>query len=587
MKRPRFFKPWAWAALGLSQLLPLHAYEFLGYSWPNGNIPLQLQLGTPPATLIDGVSNWDDVGVTALTAWNAGLVRSKFTYVKDSTAAKSVTNRLNNVFFDSKIYGEDFGERVLAVTAGRSSGLTRIEADVVVNTKYTWNSYRGTLRSSPYDLQRVLLHEFGHVLGLNHPDLATPPQSVTAIMNSAVSNTDALQSDDLAGADQLYGNIPPPDPAGNLANVTVAAGSPLSLALTNTSSANTRYTWTFTRLGGSTRILLDGDGNPWTSSAFTLFSAQSSDAGTYSVAAINGSLTSAYVSAQVNVTAVNTVGSRLPNLSARARAGSGDDTFIVGFVINGSTAKRVMIRAVGPTLVDSGIASPLADPKLKLFKSGSDGTSTQIGENDNWSADATEATALRTTASRLGASALSNGSKDAAMLVTLVPGVYSAIVDAQGGQPGIALVEAYDADDSVAQGLTRPLVNVSTRSYSGTGDQVLIAGFVIDGPVPKQVLIRAVGPGLLQYGITTANTDPNLLLFKGSTRIADNDDWSFSNQSDILPAVFTKIGAGQLTSGSNDSALLITLPPGVYSAQAAGRRDQTGTILLEIYEVAP
>src|SRR6185369_12801272 len=122
--------------------------------------------------------------------------------------------------------------------------------------------------------------------------------------------------------------------------------------------------------------------------------------------AVNGSLTSAYVSAQVNVTAVNTTGSRLPNLSARARAGSGDDTFSVGFVVNGSTAKRVMIRAVGPSLVDSGIAAPLADPKLKLFKSGSAGTSTQIGENDNWRADVTEASALRSTATRLGASPL-------------------------------------------------------------------------------------------------------------------------------------------------------------------------------------
>ncbi|HYD85505.1 MAG TPA: hypothetical protein VEA63_15670, partial [Opitutus sp.] len=187
---------------------------------------------------------------------------------------------------------------------------------------------------------------------------------------------------------------------------------------------------------------------------------------------------------------------------------------------------------------------------------------------------------------RLGASALADGSKDAAILVTLDPGVYSAQVDAQGGAPGIVLVEAYDADDNITAALPRRLLNLSSRSFAGNGDETLIAGFVVDGNSPKQVLIRAVGPALAAAGITDHNPDPNLQLFDGNgTRVADNDDWAYSNQTDILPSIFTKVGAGQLADGSYDSALLITLRPGVYSAQANGRSGETGVIVIEVYEV--
>ena len=130
-------------------------------------------------------------------------------------------------------------------------------------------------------------------------------------------------------------------------------------------------------------------------------------------------------------------------------------------------------------------------------------------------------------------------------------------------------------------------MNVSTRSYAGVGEEMLFSGFVVSGPAPKQVLIRAIGPGLVSRGVNDANTDPNLVIFKNGTAIADNDDWAYSNQGlhNFLAPIFTKVGAFQLETTEWDSALLITLPPGVYSAQVSGRNGETGVVLLEVYEV--
>ncbi|OYV01517.1 MAG: hypothetical protein CFE26_22860, partial [Verrucomicrobiales bacterium VVV1] len=146
----------------------------------------------------------------ALADWNAVINRTKFTGATSSATTAARGNRINNLLFSSTVYGSAFDSRTLAVTT--SLGDTSVisyrttESDVIVNTAFTWNSYRGALRSQ-VDLRRVLIHEFGHVLGLDHPDQADPAQSVAAIMNSSVSGTDALQPDDLAGAAALY-NVP-------------------------------------------------------------------------------------------------------------------------------------------------------------------------------------------------------------------------------------------------------------------------------------------------------------------------------------------------------------------------------------------
>jgi hypothetical protein len=215
----------------------LDAYVFTGARWPDGTIVMQLQLGSS-GTLSDGSSSWGESAEGALATWNTVLSREQFRVVRDSTAPTGRGNGYNNVFFSSSIYGQSFDSSTLAVTLTRylvSTGQST-EDDVLFNTAFSWNSYSGPLRRASsggtlVDFRRVALHEFGHVLGLDHPDQYG--QSVAAIMNSRVSDTDRLQSDDVAGAAALYGggggtSLTAPGAPGGLA--TSASGSTVSLS---------------------------------------------------------------------------------------------------------------------------------------------------------------------------------------------------------------------------------------------------------------------------------------------------------------------------------------------------------------------
>jgi len=189
---------------------PGRAYVLTGQRWTSGtNVTMQLQLGAGSGTLIDGSTSWNSVAEGALASWNAYLASATFRMVRDSTQGIALRNGVNNVFWDDDVYGDSFGDAVgFARWVYRVSDNTLTEADVVFNNTKSWNAYRGNLRSASsggtlYDLRRVALHEFGHVMGLNHPD--DGGQSVTAIMNSRVSNTDSLQNDDITGARAIYG----------------------------------------------------------------------------------------------------------------------------------------------------------------------------------------------------------------------------------------------------------------------------------------------------------------------------------------------------------------------------------------------
>ncbi|MBI5693126.1 MAG: SUMF1/EgtB/PvdO family nonheme iron enzyme [Verrucomicrobia bacterium] len=259
---------------------------------------------------------------------------------------------------------------------------------------------------------------------------------------------------------------------------------------------------------------------------------------------------------------------RLVNIATRAQIGGNAGTPIAGFVLGGTGTKRMLLRAVGPGLSAFGVAGTLADPSLALASG-----STTMGSNDNWlAADAA-------TMANVGAFSLPAGSRDAALVSTLAAGAYTAPVIPVGGGTGVTLLEVYDAATTTGASL----VNASTRAFVGTGDNVLIPGFVVSGTGYLRLLIRAVGPGLTGFGVNGALADPTVTLFRGTTALATNDNWSTAANAAEVAAAAATAGAFTLTTGSRDAAILATLPAGSYTAVVSGVGNTTGTALVELY----
>lgn len=268
--------------------------------------------------------------------------------------------------------------------------------------------------------------------------------------------------------------------------------------------------------------------------------------------------------------------SRLANVSVRAKSGTDADALIVGFYVAGTGSKPILIRGIGPSLEPFGIGGFLPDPVLSLVGA----AAAPIAENDDWGSDALAVTPV---AARLGAFTLDETSRDAAVLATLPTGAFSARILDKTGRVGVTLAETYDAD---LWGTAR-LVNISARTWVGQGEDNLIAGFVVSGSNPKTVLIRAVGPGLVQFGVSGVLADPILQVFRSGEQehLYQNDDWQTTSSSQLVASAADATGAFELAEGSKDAALLVKLLPGLYSAVVSGTNHQTGVALVEVYEV--
>jgi endoglucanase len=267
------------------------------------------------------------------------------------------------------------------------------------------------------------------------------------------------------------------------------------------------------------------------------------------------------------------------NLSSRGRVDLGERILIPGFVVGGSTPRTFLIRAVGPTLdrPPYNVSGALGDSTLRVYNH----AGAQLLANDNWGAGADRDT-LQAAFSKAGAFALDADSKDAALLVTLEPGAYSAHAAGAGDTTGVALVELYDLTGATPGSA---LVNISARAFVGSGDDVLISGIVLRGGGTRRLLVRAVGPALAEFGVQGILVDPQITLFKDGQPLAANDDWAVGADVAELQSVFARAGAFSLPPGSKDAVLPATLPEGAYSMVVRGQGNTTGVALVEVYVV--
>lgn len=462
------------AIIGLSSTA--RGYVLEGQSWPTGTVVLlQLNLGNPSATLQDGNTSWNNAVAPVAGMWNARLQRVQVSNVNSGVNASSGDN-LNSVVFANDVFGQSFGGNTLAVTYYRYSGSTMREADVLFNRAQNFNSYRGPLQFPPHgtaiaDIRRVFLHELGHGLGLNHPD--TAGQQVVAVMNSIISNQEILSADDIAGGQAIYGA-----PAATTPTPTPGPGTP----------------------------------------------------------------------------------SHLANISTRMKVGVGEDVLIGGFIIQGTQTKKLILRAIGPSL--SGVPNVLADPVLELHNS----SGAIIANNDDWpSSDQ---------ASEISASGLApDNPNESAIIITLSSGSYTAVVKGYQNGQGVGLVEAYELDGNGTR-----LVNISTRGQVGVSDNAMIAGLIVQGSDAKRAIVRALGPSLGVAGGGLA--DPVLELHDSSgTLLASNDNWVNSPQ-------YSEIVASTVPPPNTmESAIIATFGAGSYTAIVRGVGNTTGVALVEIYDL--
>jgi arylsulfate sulfotransferase len=260
-----------------------------------------------------------------------------------------------------------------------------------------------------------------------------------------------------------------------------------------------------------------------------------------------------------------TVGPQALNLSTRGLVGTGDNVVIGGFLITGTDPKTIVLRALGPSLSSFGLSGVLRDPVLRVYNS----SRTLIATNDNWQSDPNHFVVE------------SNGltpanPSESATAQTLAPGAYTVIVTGKDATPGIGLVELYDLSPLS----NSKLRNMSTRGSVGTQDNVLISGFIVGDVESATVVVRALGPSLAAYGVSGVLSDPTLTIYDSSgSVIASNDNWLDDvNWIDVRKNALSP-------TDQRESALVLHLPAGAYTAIVRGANGGTGNALVEVYHL--
>jgi hypothetical protein len=247
----------------------------------------------------------------------------------------------------------------------------------------------------------------------------------------------------------------------------------------------------------------------------------------------------------------------LANISTRLAVGSGNNVLIAGFIVTGSQPKKIVIRALGPLLP---VTENLADPTLELH----DSLGALVTANDNWrdsQQDALIATTIPPT-----------NDYESAIVRSVAPGAYTAVLAGKGGTTGIGVVEVYDLDLTADS----KLANIATRGLVDKGDNVLIGGTIVLGTGTTSVLFLAIGPSLSFPG---ALQDPTLELFNGQGQlVATNDNWQDTQAAEIQATTIPP-------SAPKEAAILRDLTPGAYTAIVRGKNDTTGIAVIQAYQI--
>lgn len=282
---------------------------------------------------------------------------------------------------------------------------------------------------------------------------------------------------------------------------------------------------------------------------------------------VTSATTPSTTTATSTATAATSSQGRISTLTARAVTGkSTPQPLVLNFTVSGSS-KSILLRGVGPGLAQFTSSKTLPDPYVHLYAG-----STLLGGNDNWGGTSL----LWSIFNRVGAYALTGYSKDAVYYTSISPKSYATIVN--GDYSGLAQAELYDAD--IATSPAGHFSKLSARALVGTGSGILTTGFVVEGDASIKLLVRAIGPSLT--GVAGVLNDPVLSVYKSGTLLKRNDNWGGSS---TLASTFTQVGASSLGTTSKDSAFVITLLPGVYSATVTGTYSTVGVAQLEFYQI--
>jgi sugar lactone lactonase YvrE len=388
--------------------------------------------------------------------------------------------------------------------------------------------------------------------------------SKAGVVTSFVGSVAAAGSADGAGPEALFynptglaldaiGNLYVTDSYNDVIRMVSPNGVTSTLAGRVSTQGSADGTGTTALFNGPTAVAVDGNGNLYVADTFNDTIREGA------VAASDGSPP------------------RLINISTRGQVGVGANVLIPGFAVAGAGLETLLIRGVGPSLGQFTISGTLLPvPVLTVF----DSTGKIIAANSGWGSAATSPQIVAAETS-VGAFLLGDNTSDCALILTVPAGTYTAQISSGDGSTGIALAEVYEMSSSGPR-----LTNISTRGLVGTGNNVLIPGFVISGSGKLDLLLRADGPALAQFKLAGTLAQPELLVFDTTDNTVGSDTgWSTNLNADEIAAAAVAVGAFPLPVNSADSATLLSLSPGSYTMEVTGASGGSGIALAEVYEL--